>query len=351
MRHILLSDLVDEFETSMKANAYSKNTVRNHIHGARRLLAHVGNIQVQNLTARHVDSYFAARQAKGLTAGSLNAELAALRAMFKYAVQRRYLQAGHEPTAHRRPFRQVRRDRLRVPASRFDDLLDGLEHPRDRIVVALGLYLFLRKSEVQALRVGDVNLDTAEVSVEVLKTKQFDVMPISVEMDRELRRWLTYYASRLGRPLRPTDYLAPAKASPRFVKGLGPQENARLAATWPSTLDPTRPVADPERATQRALAAVGFDLRDDSGKSLREGAHTLRRSGARALFDQLVADGYDGAMRTVQSMLHHSSVTTTEGYLGIQLDKKRRDDIVRGRQMFPKDEQNVVRMEAVRGRA
>lgn len=93
----------------------------------------------------------------------------------------------------------------------------------------------------------------------------------------------------------------------------------------------------------------GESIRDESGSSLSEGVHTLRRSGARALYDRLVSEGYDGAMRTVQSMLHHSSIQTTEHYLGIHLDKKRRDDVVRGKHLFPTSTENVVGMESIRG--
>ena len=75
----------------------------------------------------------------------------------------------------------------------------------------------------------------------------------------------------------------------------------------------------------------------------------MRRSGARALFDQLVQDGYDGAIRTVQAMLHHTSVTTTEVYLGIHLDKKRRDEAIRGKVMFPVSAENVVELGVARG--
>jgi len=66
---------------------------------------------------------------------------------------------------------------------------------------------------------------------------------------------------------------------------------------------------------------------------------------------ELVHSGYDGAMRTVQSMLHHASVTTTEGYLGIQLDKKRRDELVKGNRMFPVSTENVIGMEERRSEA
>lgn len=347
MKNPLLSDLVDEFAATLSSNAYSKSTTRTYLITARGFLAHVGNIQVRSVTARHVDSFFAARQSAGNAATTLNLHRSGLRALFDHAARRRYIPTDRSPVAHRRPFRVVSRDRARVPATEFPRLLDAATHPRDRIIVALGLFLFLRQSEMKALRVGDVDLDSGEVAVEVIKTKQFDRMPISAELDTEVRRWLTFYSDNVGRPLRHDDHLVPAKSPNLFVKGLAPEVNATQAKAA-TRLNPSRPVGQPELRVQAALAAIGVPIRD-GGKSTGEGVHTLRRSGARALFDRLVQDGYDGAMRTVQSMLHHSSVATTEHYLGIQLDKKRRDGLVKGKPMFPVSTENVIRLEAVRG--
>ena len=66
----------------------------------------------------------------------------------------------------------------------------------------------------------------------------------------------------------------------------------------------------------------------------KEGGHTLRRSGARAYYDELCEDGYDGALRRVQSMLDHSTTIVTEGYLGLGLDKEARNKALKGQPMF-----------------
>lgn len=348
---ILLSDLVDEFVATLRSNAYAANTVRNHSRPARYLLAHVGNIQVRHITPRHIDSYLAKRKTDDdLSAASLNVDLVGLRALFRHAVERRYLAPHQDPTQHRRNFREVPRDRLRLPAAEFPRLLDACEHPRDRIIVALGLYLFLRKSEIKALRVGDVDLARGVVTVRVEKTKQLDHMPISAELDAELRRWLTWYAASIDRPLDQYDHLVPAKTPPLYLPGQRPYENFE-EAKMQARLKPEKPCNRPEEAVHRVLTALGYPVRDEDGGSLREGVHTLRRSGARALFDRLVAEGYDYAIRTVQSMLHHKSIVVTEGYLGVRLDEKRRDEIVRGKPLFPVSEENVVRMEKVNGEA
>ena len=349
MATILLSDLVDEFVASIKANGYAKATVKVYESGSRRLLAHVGNIQARNVLPRHVDDYFAARQSSGKAgAGTLNTELVSLRALFRFATQRRYIPAGADPTVHRRRLREVRRDRVRIPAAEFDRLLDCATDPRDRIAVALGLFLFLRQGELQALRVGDVDLTHGLLGVEVVKSKLFDQMPISAELDRELRRWFATYSQSLGRPLRADDCLVPTKRRYLFKAGASLEDNLRNHAVNP-TYDPARPMRLPLEAAQRALKKFGVELRDEGGKAANEGGHTLRRSGARALFDRLVGEGYDGALRTVQAMLHHSSSATTEGYLGIHLDKKRRNELIQGKPLFPVSKHNVLDLESRRG--
>lgn len=347
MRTILLSDLVDDFEQSLRSNSYSKATVKTYVRTARGLLAHVGNIQARNVTPAHIDSYFANRHRGGIAASSSNTELASLRALYRHASHRRVVSPGGDPTAHRRPARVVRVDRLRIPASQFPRLLDCAAHPQDRMVVALGLYLFLRRSEIQLLRVGDVDLQLGDIAVSVPKTAEWDRMPISAELDRELRRWLAYYAEALGRPLRPDDYLVPSRKRVPYARGLTREENARRVANA-ALFRPDRPVSTPERCVQRTLLKFGYEVRDDCGRPLREGNHTLRRSGARALFDRLVSEGYDYAIRTIQAMLHHKSIRTTELYLGLELDKKKRDEIVRGNEMFPVEKANVVEMEVYR---
>lgn len=63
--------------------------------------------------------------------------------------------------------------------------------------------------------------------------------------------------------------------------------------------------------------------------------HVLRRSGARALFDRLRHEGYDGALRRVQAMLGHSSGTITETYLGLDVERVQRNEMLAGKPMFP----------------
>jgi len=82
-----------------------------------------------------------------------------------------------------------------------------------------------------------------------------------------------------------------------------------------------------------------------------QGMHLLRASGARAWFDELNNNTVDGALRLVQTHLHHSSTQMTERYLGLSADRVRRDEMVQGSAMFPSigKRGNVVQLRKVSG--
>ena len=99
------------------------------------------------------------------------------------------------------------------------------------------------------------------------------------------------------------------------------------AVAGTGTVDATRALTQPSRTVRRVLERSGY-------YSKQEGGHTLRRSGARAYFDELVGAGYDGALRRVQSMLGHSHSIMTEQYLGLDLDRQQRNQDLQGKPMF-----------------
>jgi integrase len=335
-----LSDLVDLWVRSMDSQGLAVNTMRNRELHLRAFMAVVGNIQTRNVERRHVDLYFERRKSGGMKANSLNSHKDSLDAFFKWAVANRHVPSDRNPMADRRRFRTTTADRLLIPASEFPRLLNCAPHPRDRIVVALGLYLFPRQSEIRTARIKDVDLERGYVHMKNHKSSSVDDMPICEELDGEIRRWLRFYAERV--PLAPDYYLVPAKPTV-FLPG-APDMDKRRAAQWEATLLPTRPMGAIHQAVQRAMEAAGYQTRAADGKSNFEGSHTLRRSGARALYDRLLDDGHDGAIRVVQAMLHHQSVTQTEKYLGMKLDQARRDKLLRGKRMFTAPAGNVVQL-------
>jgi integrase len=325
---MMLSEAIQMFRVSRQADGYAANTVKNNHHLLTRVLSITGDIEVASMTASHVDVVMACETERGLAPGSLNEYVSTLSAFSKWCRAREYMRPEQNPVAGRRYRKDPPKQRDMIPLSLFPAVLDAAENPRDRYLMALGLYTMGRQSEVKALRVRDLDLQSGYLSVTVFKTKETDRIPISVELDRESRRWLTAYTREVG-PLRPDHVLVPSYRSVGFQQ-------------W--ELCPTSVVSKPEDLVKRTLRRAGWVPQDWTGM------HLLRRSSARALFDELSAKGYDGALRQVQTWLHHSSSTMTERYLGLTVDREVRDKETRGLSMFPSlADSGVVALHQVAG--
>lgn len=337
-RSTVLSDVIDAYLESMESKRQAMNTLRNKRSILRRFLARTGNVQIKNVQPRHVDTYFGERLDAGVQPQSLNNEVATLTNFFDWAARRRYVNVQDNPMMDRGAFDTDVRPRTLLPVDKFAALLDAAHGPRDRIVCSFGLYMFLRQSEIKTLRVRDVDLDGGWINLKIHKTKEHDRMPISAELHDELEAWLSFYKrDQRVFALDPDWLLVPAKHKVTQV-GIGYRQFAPAPHDRP-LLKPTTPMVRIERCVQRALADIGVPLREEGhagkpGKSLHEGVHTLRASGARAYFDERTAQGYDGVLRELMAMLHHKTASTTEHYIGITLDKRKRDENVRGKRMY-----------------
>lgn len=247
------------------------------------------------------------------SAASVNMVHSSLSAFFRWCRLRKYMPVDTDPMLGMRYKRVPKKERRRLAVHEFPAFLDSAAEPRDRAACALGLYLFLRSSEIVSLRIRDLDLQAGTVGVTVHKTGDYDVMPISAELDRELRAWLTAYQDECG-PLQKDWFLVPAKTQAGF--GI-------------HKLNPPARISRPEEIVKKTVAAYGWT------DTHWQGFHLLRASGARAWFDELNEQTIDGALKIVQAHLHHSSVVMTERYLGLTADRAKRDRLLKGESMFP----------------
>lgn len=301
-----------------RVQAAKPGTVRNHRSVLGLLVEFTGDIYPENLTITKMDQFLASRNWSVL---SRNVRLGILNGFFAWCRARSYMPRDHEPLQGWRRGRVPEVQRTRIPSDEWASLFAACQYPVERMVLATGLFLFLRASEQQAIQMKHIDLEAGRIKVYRQKTDSWDEMPISIELDRELRRYLTWYGEQVT--IHPDHYLIP----PRIVGTLARDGGNRLVAGT-GKIDPTRAHTKPHLVVQRVLARAGYP----TGK---EGEHTLRRSGARALFDILVSQGYDGALRRVQSMLGHRKSLITEIYLGLDLDRHQRNIDIAGQEMFP----------------
>lgn len=324
-----LSEAVENYARFRRTQQYSKNTLKVDAQVLTRFLTINGNIYIHHINESHVERHFEeASRTRG--PASLKNDHATLSSFFKWARHTRRMPTDRDPMFGRRSPKKVEKERNRVHVSQFPALLDAAEarDPRDRALVALFLYTLCRDTEVTSLRVRDLDLNAGTLKVYVEKSRLEDVMPVCTELDEEMRRWLTHYTRHVGR-LEPHHFLVPARA----VHPIFHPETKKIVR-HASTYKPETRLKGAGRNVKPPLEDIGFPVTDDAGRPSGEGAHTVRRSGARALFDRLVGEGYDGSLRIVQAMLHHKSATMTERYLGITADKRTRNDLLQGRTMY-----------------
>lgn len=331
-----ISEAGNDWAAYGEAGGLDPKTVRAHVQAVTQLIEVNQDMWLDSLKPVHFDRW---RAAHNWSPGTFNRKLGEMRGFLEWCKRRGYQMPDSDVLYGWKSMKVPQRHRQRIPQREWGRLLDAAEHPLDRALVAAGLYLMARISELRTLRVRDLDLSAGEVQIYRHKTRRTDTMPVCMELEQEMRDWLTWYSSHAA--VTPDSYLFPC----RPVRSLNrDSDSGRILPLDPTCpVDPTRPITRPGENVQRVLRRAGYSTKN-------EGGHTLRRSGARAYYEELVETGHDGALRQVQTMLDHSNSIVTEVYLGTDRDKAERDRNLRGKRMF-RPAAEVTRLEDHRGQA
>lgn len=350
---IALRSAVEEYLETRQRSGKADNTMRIDTTLLPRFAGHLGNPDFSQLSAKQVREFFygpggimdshstrikgqPVREAVGPS--THNNYRARLKVFFTYCKNSGFTALDNYLTGVE-PLPEPKKRRQQPPPSLLLQLLDQAECAMHRAYLATAINTACRASEITGMRVGDVDFARSEVFVTVVKTREEDEMPLTADLERELRLWLVEYAELLGRPLRADDYLFPARTGNTIsTHYLDETSGQRIYVRTPFVWHPDRPVQRTEKIVKHALAAVGLPTR-------YEGTHTIRRAVARAYFDSLSTElGYDAGLRTVSALLHHSNMATTERYLGLSSERKRRDETMRGKAFLTAmvSQENVV---------
>lgn len=225
--------------------------------------------------------------------------VAQLRSFFRWLGDHRVIE--HNPTLVLKARKPMPVDRVRLTADELLQLIEMAQYPQHRIVIALAANLALRGSEIQELRIRDLDLESETLTVRVLKTRDLDHMRLNTDLIAELHRWLAIYQA--SAKLTPYSRLVPSQ----YVGG------------GAIVYRPERPVAQPYAIVQRALDRMGWDR-------TQEGVHTIRRSVARIAFDAMEAEtSFDDALLGTMRLLHHDRAETTLRYIGVDRQTQARD--------------------------
>jgi integrase len=332
--HPRLSEALAKYQDMRRAR-YAAPTTKNENFVLSRFLDWYGeDVQVRHLRVSRVEEWFHGPdglRARHVTRDGVEREpiqestynfyRSRLNSFFDFCTTNGWLK--QDPLVHVTPLPIPRKKRLQPLPRVLLGMLDAAENARDRAYLATAINTALRASEINRLRVGDVDLAAGDLKVWISKSKEEDLMPISSDLDSELRRWLALYPVDLDRPLREDDYLFPARRHTVYHWQRDERGVFRPGRTKPSWR-PEKPIQKPHVVVQNALTAVGLPIK-------QEGVHTVRRAVARAYFDALAVSGYDSALRQTSALLHHKNSTTTEQYLGLSSEREQRDKTLKGR--------------------
>lgn len=296
----------------------------------RKFVSEIHTRQVHQLEPGHLEAWFA-KEAKRQAPSSYNKVRTRVKTFLDFCTRRGWLTSDPLGEIRERPV--PRKDRLRLSAEQMIRMIETTDNPRDRGMLATACNTGLRASDLIRLRVGDVDLAQGYLRVQIQKTGDLDFLPITSDLDSELRRWLGSYARRLAlldQALEPAYLLFPAQTHRNVRHG-------REVYDWGDPRPHDR-MSHPARVVQRGLERIGIH------QTTSEGFHTLRRSLGRLAFEAASEAGHDAALRTTAALLGHKNTATTEIYLGISHDRVKRDELMKGRSLLGQPATTVTRL-------
>jgi len=332
-----IGDAVEQFLQYREARDYSHKTMHSDRLLLEKFVRDVRGIQIRHLRPDHVSDWFyglcrphpglhyGGKTLPGISAATFNQYRSRLKIFFDWMTKRGMTKVDLLEDVQAKPV--PAKVRLQPKPDVLLGFLDSAEHPRDRCYLAVAMNSALRASEVVRIRVGDVNLGAGYFEATTSKRVQKDRMPVTSDLDGELRRWLTAYEKDAGRPLLDSDYLFPNLTASLFYKYVTNEDGTRVGLRTVRRVIPESPISVPrtQGIVHHALRAAGLPTK-------YEGTHTIRRAVARAYFDSMRGSvGRDNALREVSALLHHANSSMTERYLGLSAERDARDEAMRGK--------------------
>ena len=182
-----LSEALAQYMTNRRTYC-AATTVSNDQALLRKFVREVGDRQVHLLNQTHVETWFA-RESERQMASSYNKVRTRVAGFIDFCQRRGWL--TQDLLGEIRPRKVVQRERLRLSANQLRRMIETAENPRDRAMIAIGCNTGLRSSDIVRLRIRDVDLDQGVLRVRVKKTGKVDELPITSDLDPELRAWLS----------------------------------------------------------------------------------------------------------------------------------------------------------------
>lgn len=217
-------------------------------------------------------------------------------------------------------------------------------HAADRAALAVCLYTLCRMGELSSIQLKDVDLVKGTIRIQRHKRNRWTDVTICPELFSELLRWLDQYAVECGyvpgyfpaeflMREHPDWYLIPRLAVTRTPGPYTPESHTY-------SLRPDTPTRRLETVVKGVLddlrAADTRNSEHPKGRNhLGEGMHTIRRSGARAMLDNLSEGlGHDRALLQVAIMLDHDDPQVTLLYIGVNIERDKLNEFLKTNSMY-----------------
>ena len=319
---ILLHRAANLYLADLEAKGKSPATIRNHRQALDHGIDCWGNVDCRDIREEQITRYF---QNRSWSAGTQAIYLGALRSFGGFLRRRGVWPRDFDPTEDWHIRAEARRERLWLTVPQMLEMRDAEPNPRNKALFSLGMYTLGRSSEIISLKIGDLDLDRHTLVFYRHKTRQWDRLPVCQELGEHMESWLSHYLQVMARPLDPSWLIVPALYPVNRLPN--PDGKGFYLTGTPRRIKPTQQMSKASTITSDALKRIGF-------REPGNGMHVLRRSSAREMFQQLRSDGYDHALRRVASMLGHKHTSETEHYIGVDAERRARDEMLAGKRMF-----------------
>jgi len=221
---------------------------------------------------------------------------------------------------------------VRLNIDQLTNMINTAGDEFERFVLSLAAYSGGRESELLNRQLGHVGAD-GRIAWFRQKTQQGDRIPVMPELNDALGRWLEFYRSHCR-----DEYPDLPEGEWWLVPRRGVTTSKQDGMTWwynPQFACGPQTVA---RIVKKHVARI-LDV-DPDGELMGQASHIMRRSAAYCLYLSLLEAGIPDPMRVVMALLGHKKTETTANYIGVNLDRQRRDEVLMDgtRWMTPEEE-------------
>ena len=276
-----ITNSIVNYRRYLKRRNYSHHTVKNYLNLLKHFVLWV-DVPIEEVTYRKIAAYIDYLLAKGLAPKTINCHLIGIRGFYDYLSYEEGIELTN-PVKRGALLRLPRPLPKHLKDHEVTRLFELIGTPRDRAMFSLMLRCGLRVEEVAALNLSDIDVRRARIAIQRGKGGKGRVVYVSRDAVKALVTYLT---------VRPT-----SRARKLFVVEKGSYRGKPLSV----------------RGIQKRMEYYAHKA------GIPVSCHQLRHTMATQLLNA------DAELVTIQDLLGHSLITTTQRYCKVSNGKVQRD--------------------------